>query len=252
VRSKGTDAVDAWLERRCMRSADRVVAVTAAAAKEMAERRRDPESVVLVRNGIPALPESRHIGPVPPSTERLIVYVGTLYHRRDPRPFLLGLAALRRMGRLTAVRVDFIGNCSHYDGVDLSALCNDLGIGDVVRFVPSVPHAECQDRIRAADLLLLFAQHQPVQVPQKLYEYMATGLPMIAFADAEGETAAMLREVGGHHLITDDDPEAIAHTLDVAIHEDHDAAGTDTDVLRQWSADHQMNRLVRLIETVAP
>jgi glycosyltransferase involved in cell wall biosynthesis len=120
----------------------------------------------------------------------------------------------------------------------------------VVRFVPPVPHAECQARIQAADLLLLLAQEQPSQVPQKMYEYLATGRPVIAFADEEGETAAMLREVGGHHLVTGSAPAGVAEALATALRDDGCRSRADAGVLREWSADRQMQRLVHLLEEV--
>ncbi len=251
VRARLTDAVDAWLERRCLMNADLTVAVTAAAAKDLASRRGEPGAVVLVRNGIPELGSGENSEPaVDEGMVRSILYVGSLYHRRDPRPFLQGLAHLRKQGQLPPVSVEFIGNCARYEGENLEALCADLGIGDVVRFVPPIPHHACQERMRAADLLLLFAQEQPSQVPQKLYEYLAARRPVVAFADEEGETAHMLREVGGQYLITGTQPAEIAEVLATALKADRQATTTASPVLAEWSATQQMKWLVNLVEEV--
>ena len=99
------------------------------------------------------------------------------------------------------MRVDFAGECRSYDGVSVEGMVEELGLADVVHFHDWMPHAEAQALIRGADLLLMIALGQPLQVPNKLFDYLGTRVPMLAVVDADGESARMLRRVGGHHLI---------------------------------------------------
>lgn len=59
----------------------------------------------------------------------------------------------------------------------------------------------------AADVLLLLAQRQPIQVPNKLYEYLGAARPIVAFVDEKGESASMLRRANGHFVVTEDTPD---------------------------------------------
>ena len=249
VRTRWSDAADRWLERRCLTGADHVVSVTEAVGRQLRGRLgSEAGKVTVVLNGIDGAVRRDHSTNAPDGPVRFL-YVGNLYHGRDPRPFLKGLAELCARGDLPAeVRADFIGECRTFRGVDIEAHAHELGLGDVVHVGDPVPHEACLRLIASASVLLLLAQDQPLQVPNKLYEYLAAGRPILAFADADGETAHMLRLVGAHQIITDPDPKAVREKILAAIRADDvlDAAGEE--LLREWQTDRQLGRLVRLME----
>ena len=130
------------------------------------------------------------------------------------------------------------------------------GLGDIVHFVDWVPHETGQVLIRDADLLLLLAQRQPLQVPNKLYEYLGSRNPILAFADARGETARMLERVAGHGLVTEsDDPGHARATLAALLRGARNrgaserAAGSLTDgILRAWTMEQQLAALPEIID----
>lgn len=249
LRSRPADAVTRWLERECVGRADHLVAVSdgihaALAAKlDSSDRRR----LVMVRNGIEELdpepdPGSRLGGPF------RIVHAGSLYHQRDPFPFLRALAEVRRNHLLTAadVQVDFVGNCRWFAGVSVEARVRELNLAGMVRFQDWVAQGVYRRIIREADLLLLLANEQPTQVPNKLYDYLGTRRPILAFADEQGETARMLRQVGGHYLITTNDADTVERTLEAALGRGLDIRlprGSET-VLLQWTTAQQMRCLL--------
>ncbi|MDX2121780.1 MAG: hypothetical protein SF070_12085, partial [Gemmatimonadota bacterium] len=95
------------------------------------------------------------------------------------------------------------------------------------------------------DVLLLLAQQQPDQVPNKLYEYLGTRAPILAFADDAGETAAMLREAGGHTLVTGSDPDAAARGIEEALGLTAEPrVQPDDRQLRAWTTEGQMDHLL--------
>ena len=248
VRTRATDVLDAGLERLCLRRADLVVAVSDGIRRRIAARlpTRDASRLVVVRNGIEHLVSSvrtpRRSGPV------RIAYVGTFYHARDPRPFLRGLAAAcrkRRMGP-AQVCVDFIGACRSIGTVSVEKEIDTLGLTGVVRIHDWLPHAAAKVFVDEADVLLLLAQRQPDQVPNKLYEYLGTRRLILAFADADGETAGMLRQVGGHHVITGVDDAEIERALDEVLMSASrgDGAKANDPVLKEWTTEVQMKRLL--------
>jgi glycosyltransferase involved in cell wall biosynthesis len=237
------------LERLCIRSADRIVAVTEAAGRLFAEKASDPSRVLVVRNGLDQLPRA-HLQ-LRDDREFRVAYVGNLYHRRDPGPFLEAISWLREQGALPkcSMRVDFWGQCRYFEGKSIAETAKTLGIGDLVFVNDPIPRDEALRVMEDSDLLLLLACEQPLQVPQKLYEYIAAGPPILAFADAEGETASMLQRIGGHHLVTTHDSAMVRLVVDAALNGRTPPRDPSADaLLSDWSADRQLGRLVEALE----
>jgi len=248
VRSAWSDAIERWLERRTLARAERVVAVSQGIARAFRGKLppNQADRVLLVRNGIEWLatgsPPSRESGP------RRIVHVGSFYLGRDPRLFLEALAEVARRHRLGADRlqVDLVGNCRWFNGASVEKVVQELALGPVVNFHDWVAHDVCQGIIREADILLLLAQRQPDQVPNKLYEYLGTRAPILAFVDEEGESAGMLREIGGHTLVTSDRRDDAVRALEQVLGLTPSQSRSPPDVarLREWTTEGQMRRLI--------
>lgn len=249
VRSTLSDSIEQWLERQVLHRADGVVAVTPETGRLLADKmpagRRD--RVLVALSGIERMrvsPPVQRTGPI------RIVYTGNLYLGRDPRPFLQGLAEARRQVGFgaDAVRVDFVGDCRLFKGASVKVMADQLGVGDLVHFVPWASPDHCRTLQENADLLLLLAEGQPLQIPNKLYEYLGTRRPILAFVDAGGEAARMLAEVGGHVLVTNP---ALARTTDAILasleHAKDRRPRGDTSILQSWSSDTQMRALIAWI-----
>jgi glycosyltransferase involved in cell wall biosynthesis len=243
--------IDAILERRVLRHADAIVAVTEGSrafirAKVPPDRRG---SVLLARNGVPDWPGQE--SPGTRSGPFTIVYTGSLYMGRNPLRFFEGVARLlaeRGLGP-SQIRVRFVGGSHEFRGMPLAALVDRLGLTGVVCLEPARPHHLMPALLREADALLLFAQQQPLQVPNKLYEYLAVGVPILAFVDREGESARLLSEVGRSEQLAD--PEAtevaaaIARLMDEAPME---ASGAAARALEGLRTEAQLRQLVAELE----
>jgi len=253
LRTRFTDAVDRRLERLCLRNADHIVAVTDAAHDLLARKvtPRPRQQFVVVRNGIDRLTPPGPSAPLPGLLR--IVHAGSIYHRRDPRPFLRALASLHRMGRLGEgdVQVEFLGDRWFHD-VSIEQVAQDLGLSARVHCRGWLPHDVSLKVVEQADLLLLFAQHEPAQVQNKLFDYLGARKPVLAFADADGEVAQMLHRVGGHYLIAQDDPSVAETVLEKALSDLKMARGrhTNEEVLREWTTEHQMSRLLAALSGI--
>jgi len=258
VRSRWSDAAERWLERQCLRAANHVIAVTdntrdllVAKANGKANGGGFAGKTIVVRNGIERLA-------VAASTTRpaqgpfRIVHVGTFYDWRDPRPFFVSLAAATRTFGVPSrnLDVELIGDCRWYHGTSVEKFAADLGLADVVRFRDWVPHGDALRAIETADLLLLLNENQPAQAPTKMYEYLGTRIPILAFADEGGEVVHMLRRVGGHYLVTDRNTDTGARLIGEAIRNrraSQDPVG-DESVLATWTVERQMQRLRAALE----
>jgi hypothetical protein len=255
--SAEADALNRWLERRCLRAADQVVTVTentmALLQAKTPEAQR--EKFILARNGIDRLAS---IHPTrPPAGPFRLVHAGSLYQDRDPRPFFRAVASLcaRRQFGPRDIEIDFIGRCDTYGGQSLREFTAGLGIGPIVRFTDWIAHDECQAVMSEADLLVLFAQNNPNQVANKLYDYLGTRRPILAIGEADGESARMLRQIGGHYLVSDYDPASIEVTLEEALRGSPPApTASGESLLEQWSTRRQLAHLMTslgLNETVS-
>jgi glycosyltransferase involved in cell wall biosynthesis len=188
------------------------------------------------------------------------VYSGTFYHSRDPRPLLDALAGMRRRRDLASadLRVDFVGRCRTYDESSVEAMVAERDLADVVHFHDWMPQADAQAIARDADLLVLIAHDQPLQVPNKLFDYLGTRRRILALVDDDGESARMLRQVGGHLIVPVHD-EGVVDAADIerALETAYDATREGRTVavssaaseatLQGWLSSRQMRRLVEAI-----
>ena len=258
LRSAPADRLDVWLESACLLRADRVVSVSEGIQELlMAKVPSAPaHRFVLALNGIDELasvPERT----IPEGPFR-IVHTGSFYGCRDPRPFLRALAAVvTRRGLTNAdVRVDFVGHCRTYLGISVEQFASELDIGAMVHFHDWMPQEEARAISSAADLLLLPFPARPHLIPNKLYDYLGTRKPILAFLDGSGEPARMLRRLGGHYVITDgeDAVSSAERALETALHNRRSPRNAERDeaILREWTTEQQMEQLLNALTLTSP
>ena len=244
LQSRASVAIERWLEHRFLTESDRVVAVSEGIRRRLLERvdasRRD--AFVLARNGIPALAHERRASTGAPLRA---LHLGSFVGKRDPRLFLQAVASLRIRGAITPsdLQIDFVGECETFQDIPMRPYLETLGLTDMVRIQRWVPHAVARELTENADLLLLFAQDQPDAVPNKLYEYLGSRVPILGFVDDGGENAWLLRQAGDHHVITEHDEQpAIERAILRALEERGRGArpyGNEA-VLRELATERQM------------
>ena len=244
------EALERWLERRCLRSADFVVAAAQGTYQSMEQKVGEGlrDHLILTLNGIDEI--------VPRATSRprtgplRVVHAGSLYH--DPRPFLGALAAVCRRRGLTSqdIEVEFIGrNLNRFTDPTPSELIERLALGDIVRFTPWLPRAEATTRVQAADLLLLLCEDFPTVIPNKLFDYLGARRPILAFVDRGGEAERMLREAGPHYLANNAEPAAAEAALEAVLDSDpDDVFPVNEERLQEWSTAQQMGALISRLE----
>jgi glycosyltransferase involved in cell wall biosynthesis len=130
-----------------------------------------------------------------------LTYAGTLYGGRNPFPLLKGLAQLVSRGavRKGELEIHLIGDCDRAMGHSIADVSREFGISDFVFVQPPAPYAEALSALSQSDVLLLFAQNQPLQIPAKLYEYLHIGRFILCFAD--GATAGVVREAKAGRVV---------------------------------------------------
>ena len=193
---------DRALEASVLAEADRVLTVSDPLRDEL-QRLAPGTPVETVRNGFdPADFEA----PAPPvHADRFeIAYVGTLFG--IPTALLDAMAAEARV----VLRV--VGTAPEA----LVAEAHARGLAGRVVVEPTVPHAEAVETMRRAALLLLTVEaswsYAAAVVPGKLYEYLASGRPVLGLGP-EGDAARLLRETGAGAMLPPGDTAAVAGVL---------------------------------------
>jgi glycosyltransferase involved in cell wall biosynthesis len=176
------------LQRFALSRADAVILNTPRTLAYYQERFPDLASrMVAIPNGFDTLPEAR---PARPRTGAFtIMHVGEFYGSRQPDVMLEVLAELNLPG-LEFVQV----------GPAPPAL-GRIGSGLRVRHIERVPRAEAIALMQSASLLYLRMHHEeyfaPMIVPAKAYEYLTTGVPILAEC-GEGDPRDLISKYGTH------------------------------------------------------
>lgn len=215
--------LDAALERRAVAAAAEVVLNTPALERSFRARYPGFERVRTIPNGF----DPHAFAHLPPPTGGAhpggveLAHFGQLYGLRSGKYLLQGLATLKERApdRFAKLRVTFIGAI---DGeAAFRAQAEQLGVAGALSIPGALSHAASLARQRQADLLLLLGpenKEPEIQVPGKLYEYFASGRPIVTLSRAGGAIAEILALAGvPSERAEPDDPAAIATALERSI-----------------------------------
>ncbi len=236
----GLSLLDRQLEAAVVRRCDRIVCATEEAAAQFAEAYDAGPRCLTLHNGFDPQ-DFPSVSRFERTDHRLtLTYTGCLYGQRDPSPLLDSLSRLIACGRLSVdrVRVCLIGDCAWAQGRSLQELARELGLESVVELIPPLPHAEALGRLAQSDILLLFAEGQPAQIPAKLFEYLHVGRPILAFCT--GATERVVRETQAGQVVTSDRPDLIDAAI-LAFAVEHESGpitcNAVTDQIERYRAD---------------
>ena len=204
---------DRRLERSVLREADRITTVSPSWARLLAEQAGRPESTVtVVHNGYDADDMDLAVGGTVRKDRFVLAHVGSLYASRNPVAFWAALSGLRKSGNLADLQIRLVGGVDD----DVQRVLTAQGLDAITEFVPYVPHHEATQAMAEAALLLLVIEpfaHADGMITGKLYEYLASGRPVLALGEPEGDAARLLTETGGGYLVGRSDVEAMAALL---------------------------------------
>jgi hypothetical protein len=162
---------------------------------------RQAAKVVTLTNGFDP-PEPR---PAPPPFTGAIrmLHAGEIYAGRDPLPLLDAMAELKNAPATPGqtLRLEVMG-AVHLAGADLATEAARRGLAVEVQVCGQLPYQEALQEMAQSDLLVLLdGPGRKIGVPAKLYEYFGAGRPILALAEADGDTAHVLRASGILHRI---------------------------------------------------
>lgn len=181
------------LEREVLQKADQVVTVSWHWADDF--RKLGAPDTQVITNGFD--PEDFEFEGEPSPDEFSIAHIGSLNKDRNPPVLWAALQELcveiPSLKKRLVIRL--IGNTD----ISVKTELEKLGLMDNADFQGYMPHKEVLKQQKSAQVLLLLLNNTPNVlgvVPGKLFEYMATGRPILAIGPSAGDSARILRESG--------------------------------------------------------
>jgi len=183
------------LERVVLRRAAGIIANTRKFAA-LARRTYPTVPVAWVPNGIdPERLPAVEPGPEPGLS---IAHVGTLYAGRDLGPVLIALRSFldRHPEARAQTRLHVAGSLSGGNEARLRDQMAACALDDVVIVHGVLPATEALALLGRSHLALVLAQDQELQIPAKLYECVALGIPTLVIAESGSAAANEARRIG--------------------------------------------------------
>lgn len=239
----GKDKITKRWEERCLRQADLIMHTT---RRQMDHHLAhfsfipaDRERVIL--NGcdpselIKSATDSAEHRPGAPLK---ILFAGTAVPMNGPSDFLVDLEQLLKSAPdwEKMLRIRFIGDNWGDREEELCRQANQ----DVVQRSPAVPKSEVPGLIADADVLLIFLPPQMERyIPAKLFEYIASGKPILVHGFG-GEIADIVRDLNAGPVVSTGDPDALGSALTqlMTLPPSH----WQSDKRRAWAEDHVRER----------
>ncbi|MDQ7779737.1 MAG: glycosyltransferase [Planctomycetota bacterium] len=218
-------AAHARLERQVARTADGVITLSPAHTRMMVEE--DPANAskyATIENGFDAdefadaaaaaldpRPTARSDGPrtLPDSDVLKVVYVGVFHSTMDGSTFFEVCDRLLTRGAIDRKRFRFC-----MAGYPWRVGKYRRGRESWFEYLGYLERHDALRLMHTADLLLLLIRHDaPRTLPGKLYEYIATGKPILALVPPEGLAADIVRRTRTGFVVPPDRPEEVENLL---------------------------------------
>jgi glycosyltransferase involved in cell wall biosynthesis len=180
--------------------------VVAADYFELAGLARDDPRRTQIPNGVDENDLVAPGAPGPPDGRFVLAHVGTLYDIRDPSPVLRALAGLVASGAIEGdMEVRLVGN----------VWLTNFTPPDGLRVVTSgyVDHARAVGEMHEATALLLYVPPASLAPSGKLFEYLASGRPLLCVARPDNLANRLVREWSAGAVADPNDEAAIEEAI---------------------------------------
>jgi glycosyltransferase involved in cell wall biosynthesis len=199
----------AWLSERAERgitSRATKIVVAADYFKLRGLPPEDPRRIEIV-NGVDEADLTEDRAAAPPADRFVLSHVGTLYALQDPSPALRAVAALTSSGAMDANRVEvrLVGNVWVPDFAPPPGLR--------VEMTGYVEHSRAVAEMRTATVLLLYVPATSLAPSGKLFEYLASGRPVLCLARPDNLASRLVREWEAGIVADPHDEKAIEEAL---------------------------------------
>jgi hypothetical protein len=201
--------IEGWV----MRSAAAITSTGSNVIRLLTERQPELASKsFVVRNGFDG---TYMHGTLDTGGRLAIFFAGELYLNRDPFPLLHALERLLSRPHVDASRVSvtFMGRRTEQTGQSVSNWLVGKRCAQVVKFLPPQPPEAVAKVTLESSVLLNLAQHQPLSVPAKTFEHLASGRENLLLCEDEAESATLVAGISGVIQVDPADADALDRVL---------------------------------------
>ena len=174
-----------------------------------------------------------------------LVYSGVIDGIRNPIPLMEALKSEFQHG-IEEVKWTFVGKVSEQVQTYVK---EDAWLSERIHFAGYVSHSEVFGFYAKADVLVLIltdTKNAQGNIPGKLFEYLATGVPVLALGDPEGDSAKILKDAGAGQVIAHTDAASIKAQLRTLM--DSSLKKVDPKDLEKYSRQHLSHQLARILD----
>lgn len=174
-----------------------------------------------------------------------LVYSGVIDGIRNPIPLMEALKSEFQHG-IEEVKWTFVGKVSEQVQAYVK---EDAWLSERIHFAGYVSHSEVFGFYAKADVLVLIltdTKNAQGNIPGKLFEYLATGIPVLALGDPEGDSAKILKDAGAGQVIAHTDAASIKAQLRTLM--DSSLKKVDPKDLEKYSRQHLSHQLARILD----
>jgi glycosyltransferase involved in cell wall biosynthesis len=231
------------LERDVLQEADSIITISPTFQKDF--ETLSGKTVDLITNGFDTTDLPENWDSIKPSTQDIeILYTGVIDAIRNPIPFITAFKEVY-VNHSTKVTLRFVGKVS--ENVK-SFIASDPWLQKHVILEGYVSHGAVFSFYQKANLLLLIltdTKNAQGNIPGKLFEYIATGRPIIALGDPEGDSAKILGNSGSGIVFSHTDLEGIKnYLLDFKPKEEY----SQSDSIEKYSRKNLTGQLAKLLD----
>lgn len=124
------------------------------------------------------------------------LYAGSLYYNRNPFPLLDIVKELHDESLIKVGDITFLlyGDCESWNGISLIDWINANNMREIVKIHDFVSVDKINEIMEEVDVLVNFCQGQPLQIPAKTFDYMATGKQCLVVTEHNSDTANLIKE----------------------------------------------------------
>ena len=207
------------LEHEVLSAADKVIVANEAIKNNFLSLHPDlsAEHFVVITNGYDEKDFQKVFPPRETEKDKLqIVYIGSLYGRRQPGIVWQVLIDLVGKGKINPDKISIHLYGPNYRSFVFNGFENNKILEKMVNLHPYLPHSQVPQVMSQADVLWLFIGSGPKSdaiSTGKIFEYMRSGKPIWAVINPQGIAADILKSSGLACIADNENPDEIASSL---------------------------------------
>jgi glycosyltransferase involved in cell wall biosynthesis len=195
------------LERAAYREASRIVVLSQAFTHNLTEKGVPREKIQLIYDPATRVP-SQQPSPEPHAQPPRLLSMGNIGYSQGLAPLV---AAFERSDALAGTRVQFV-----ITGNGMAAEDTRLEIRSERVEMPGVVDDErLEQELQRATVAFVSQQHEGAEfnIPSKIMNFMAYGLPVLAAVNPDGEVARIVEQAGAGWVVDSDEPDSFPSKL---------------------------------------